>query len=654
MNMATEIFADEVTKALADMQTAARRATPKTVLVDGQQRSVPYPFPSPGDWRNCWIYMLIIDRFDNPTAPPNSTRATPPIGWDQKYNYRQGGTFKGVQSRLGYLEALGVGAIWLSPVLKNARPDAWEYNYHGYGAQDFLNVDERFASDGTRATAERELTELVEEAHARGIYVIVDMVLNHAARVFDYLYQGQVVDKFADETVLDAPLGQEPPVQWLNGFGFPRQDWQDTLPPLPALSPDDAVWPADLQRKEFFRRRGMKLTDTPPPGGFVRGDFDAMRQLVVEYDAQPPGQEALRACYGKWPVLDILVRSYQYLIAKYDVDGFRIDTVKYLAPDAVEMFGNAIREFALSVGKQNFFTFGEIADRDEATVDRFVGRYSTQIDGFGIDAALDFPLFYAVPPVAKAHTAVEIIPNVFVARKQAEQGQLSSHGEAGRYFVSFLDNHDQHERFHHPATPIEQVTLGLGVLFSLQGIPCLYYGTEQGLTGTKDTNGTPILDSPESVREALWGKGVQAFDQSHPLFVAVQTLGRLRRDEPPLSYGRLYFREVSVNGQDFGLSKGVGGVLAFSRILAEREVLIVSNTNTTQQFQGWVVVDLDLGRSARTMQVAYSNLGTMGTGVVQVVPQARFYKDDGTVDTTSTAALFVILVPMEIQILATA
>jgi hypothetical protein len=100
-----------------------------------------------------------------------------------------------------------------------------------------------------------------------------------------------------------------------------------------------------------------------------------------------------------------------------------------------------------------------------------------------------------------------------------------------------------------------------------------------------------------------WGKGVQAFDQSHPLFVAVQTLGRLRRDEPPLSYGRLYFREVSGNGQDFGLSKDIGGVLAFSRILAEREVLIVSNTNTMQQFQGWVVVDLDLGRSARTMQV---------------------------------------------------
>lgn len=75
-----------------------------------------------------------------------------------------------------------------------------------------------------------------------------------------------------------------------------------------------------------------------------------------------------------------------------------------------------------------------------------------------------------------------------------------------------------------------------------------------------------------------------------------------------LSYGRLCFRGVLGNGQDFGLSKGTGGVLAFFCILVERKVLIVANTNTKQQSQGWVVVDFDLGRSAPTMRVAYSNL----------------------------------------------
>ena len=77
-----------------------------------------------------------------------------------------------------------------------------------------------------------------------------------------------------------------------------------------------------------------------------------------------------------------------------------------------------------------------------------------------------------------------------------EQNLISSHGEAGRYFVSFLDNHDQNERFHHPLTPQNQVTLGLALLFCLQGIPCVYYGTEQGLVGTNNGAGSPTLGSP--------------------------------------------------------------------------------------------------------------------------------------------------------------
>ena len=106
---------------------------------------------------------------------------------------------------LAYLEQLGVKAIWLSPVLKNARPDR-QYNYHGYGQQDLLNVDERFASDGTRATAERELTELIDEAHAREIYVVLDIVLNHAARVFDYVLPSGVVSSFSDQNVMNGAL----------------------------------------------------------------------------------------------------------------------------------------------------------------------------------------------------------------------------------------------------------------------------------------------------------------------------------------------------------------------------------------------------------------------------------------------------------------
>ncbi|HWZ12340.1 MAG TPA: alpha-amylase family glycosyl hydrolase, partial [Acidobacteriaceae bacterium] len=189
--MPTTINSPAVLQTIQAMQAAANQQQTKSVPLNGQPTEVRYPFPSPGDWRDCWIYFLMLDRFANASAPPRGP------AWNQVFPHRHGGTFKGVQSQLAYLADLGSRAIWLSPVLKNSRPD-FDYNYHGYGAQDLLNIDERFASDGTRATAERELGELVDEAHARGLYVIIDIVLNHVGRVFDYERPEGVVSIFAD------------------------------------------------------------------------------------------------------------------------------------------------------------------------------------------------------------------------------------------------------------------------------------------------------------------------------------------------------------------------------------------------------------------------------------------------------------------------
>ena len=636
--MPTHIFDAAVAQAIDAAQAAARQAGTTTVNVDGQVRSVRAPYPSPQDWRDTWIYFLLLDRFNNPAQPPNGA-------WNRRFDFRQGGTFAGVRAQLSYLQLLGVKAIWLSPVLKNARPN-WRYNYHGYGQQDFLNLDERFASDGQLATAERELAELIQEAHARGMYVILDIVLNHTARVFDYLRPNGVVSSFDDASVISGPLGSEPAVRWLNGFGFPRSDWQDRLDPPATLHADDAIWPSDLQNHQFFRRRGSKVSDEPDELGFVRGDFGDMRQLVVEYDATTPGQEALRARYGITPVLSILIRAHQYLMARYDFDGFRIDTVKYVEPEAIEVFGNAMREFAYTLGKQNFLTFGEVYD-DELTIARFIGRNGGSGEGFGIDSALDFPLFFKLPGVAKGTLDVAEIRGVFVDRKRQEAELLSSHGEAGRFFVSFLDNHDQPQRIRQPHTPIDQVTLAIALLFTLQGIPSLYYGTEQGLSGTVDAGGNPDLSANESTREALWGKP-QAFDTQAAAFVQIRKLSQLRDDELPLKYGRLYFREVSGNGVDFGYSSGAGGLVAYSRILVDREIVIVANTGT-QPWQGAVLIDRDINATPRPMRLAYSNRDSTATTTTRNVAAARFHRA-GTVGAGPAAVLDVALEAHEVQV----
>jgi glycosidase len=634
---ATDIFAREIRQTFAQAREAAAKRTTRAVSVNGTVVPVRYPFPSPIDWRDCWMYFLMLDRFANNQKPPNWP-------WNQQYDYRQGGTFKGATAELNYLQDLGVKALWLSPVLKNPHPN-WQYNYHGYDTQDFLHIDERFGSDGTLASAERELAEFVAQAHARGIFVILDIVLNHAARVFDYVYQGQVVDTFDDSSVMNGPLGDEPPIQWLNGYGFPRADWQDQIPPGSRLSSDDAVYPSDLQEKTFFRRRGDLLSYALPPDGFVKGDFGQQRQLVVEYDATAGNLAAVRARYGPRPVLNILIHAYQYLIAKFDFDGFRIDTAKHISPEAIEVFGNAIREFAQTLGKRNFFTFGEIYDTEDV-INRFVGRHSPDKTGFGIDAALDYPLFFALTDIVKCFRDVAELPGVFDRRKQAEETLISSHGEAGQYFVTFLDNHDQPQRFNQPSTLPAQVTMGLAALFCLQGIPAIYYGTEQGLQGTIDKNDA---HPEQSVREALWGKP-NAFDRQNLFYTQIKALSRLREEQPALRFGRLYFRQVSGNGRDFGNSSGAGGLVAFSRVVSDVEVLVVANTSTQISFDGLVLQDLDLNRPPRRMLIAYSNLGATGSATVRQIADARFFSGTQLTGTGDVSALPVGLAPMEIKV----
>ncbi len=626
--MPTSIVSPEVQAVFAQ----ARLPQTKRVAVGDTVREIPTPFPSPEDWRDQWIYFLLVDRFNNPQAPP---RFTP---FDGLHGAFQGGTFNGVRQQLDYLKQLGVGALWLSPVLKNC-----QYNpssYHGYGIQDFLQVDPRFASDSQAAKvnpqlAEIELRALVDEAHARGMYVIFDIVLNHAGDVFEYVLADG--SRSAEAEWRESPYT----INWRDENGQGRSEWA-TPPDNPPL--DAAVWPAELRRNEFFRRQGK--------GGEAGGDFASLKEWVTAFQ-QPETESG-----PTFPVRNILIRAYQYLIAKYDVDGFRIDTLKYIEPEFAQVFGNAMREFALSIGKKNFFTFGEVYDNEEQ-IARFIGRNvaAQDTDLVGVDAALDFPLFFKLPEVAKGQLAPAEVIALFEHRKQVERDILSSHGEASRYFVTFLDNHDQRERFYfsppdEPTRFADQLTLGVGCLLALQGVPSLYYGTEQGLHG--------FGDQDLAVREALWGKA-DAFTRAQPLYAAIAALAAIRARQPALRYGRQYFRSVSGDGIRFGVSSFAPGVLAFSRILNDQELLVVANTNTHESWTGEVIVDRALNAVGSRYVVLFTNKALSQSGdhggvtpepvSEKVAGKVEIHEIDGSVTSGPARALRVSLQKMEIQIL---
>ncbi len=560
-----------------------------------------HPFPSPADWRDHWIYFLLVDRFNHPDAPPLQ---------NDPCNEYQGGNFAGIKQRLDYLKELGVGALWLSPVLMN--PPWFDQYWGGYGIMDFLRIEPRFCTNPKQArkkpqVADQEFRALVDAAHERGIYVILDIVLNHVADVFNY------------EGMRDAApwnSGGEYQVYWRNAEGTAQGAWPDiaAVEPVP---PQGAIWPQDFQHNDYFRRRGT----VDQQGDITRGDFDRLKELVTEY-CQPDS--------GLFPVRNLLIRAYQYLIAKFDLDGFRIDTLQYVEADFARIFGNAMREYALSIGKKNFFTFGEVwQDHDEDKIAEFVGR-NTEKDQqlIGVDAAIDFPLRHRLVNVCKGFQPPSVLAEQFDRRRETLKTIVSSHGDAGRYYVTFLDNHDLNERFHCPDYP-GQTKLALTCLMTLQGIPCVYYGTEQGLDGHGNRR--------EYVREALWGRP-DAFSTQHALFQHLQALSRLRDQFPTLRFGRQYFRRISGNGVDFNYSTYCGGVIAFSRILNTTEQLIVANTHLQQPQEVYVVIDKNLHAQGQGWTVLFSTHDTP-------------YEPDPTTTHGSLRAVKVKLKPLEAQVL---
>ncbi|MGH7926399.1 MAG: alpha-amylase family glycosyl hydrolase [Candidatus Binatia bacterium] len=510
-------------------------------------------FPSPPDWRDVFIYFLLVDRFDNNQRGlrPYSASSAPTGRDPEQGKIFQGGNLKGVMRRLNYIRDLGARAVWLSPVLKNRSEKA--DSYHGYGIQDFLEIDPRF---GTKD----DLQKLVREAHARGLYVILDIILNHTGD--NWAYPG------------DHPYYYSKQVTIPFDFGF----WRE-VDGAPGLQTEDAVWPQELQLADCYKRRGQ-IIDWNDPEQAVNGDFLSLKELDITHP----------------DVLNTLIQVYKYWIAKADIDGFRIDTVKHMESSATAIFCNAVREYAKRIGKQNFFIFGEIVAEDE-TLQRYIGRNS-RIEGTderfpSLDAALDFPLYFILEEVIKGF----IPPGHLRDRYERFKTLYADHGEAGQYFVTFADNHDQmsrpYRRLLHRNPFSEQAVLAVGYLLTSQGVPCIYYGTEQGFEGGGHHD--------SFVRECMFGGKWGAFDStqrhffkpSHPIYKSIAKIAAVRRQEPALRYGRQYFREISGNGNDFGYPIDGNCTLAYSRILDTTEALVAMNLQAATR-EDFITVDFNL------------------------------------------------------------
>ena len=129
------------------------------------------------------LYMLMPDRFADGNPANNQIAGMQPYKNDRtKPSLRHGGDIEGIRQHLDYFTQLGVTALWFTPVLENNSPDSDNgfSTYHGYATTNYYKVDPRFGTN-------EEYRRLIQEAHSRGLKVVMDMIFNHCGDYHPWL-----------------------------------------------------------------------------------------------------------------------------------------------------------------------------------------------------------------------------------------------------------------------------------------------------------------------------------------------------------------------------------------------------------------------------------------------------------------------------------
>lgn len=614
-------------------------------------------YPSPIAWEDEVLYFLFVDRFSNGKefggfndidgnpVQKSALRTTPLFNlqndawkadretWFNAGKTWCGGHIKGIEDKLGYLKRMGITALWLNPIFEQLPQSG---SYHGYGTFNFLNIDPRYGS-------REDLKELVEAAHDKGIRIILDIILNHAGDIFAYkggdryyYYQGQV---------------------WpVEGYRKDGGGYLDMASSHESEWPTSAVWPIEFQDQKIWTRKGeIRSWDAFPE--YIEGDFCELKEIEHGSAIKDPAmawdlKKRIDSFQGA-PGFNYLCDIYKFWIGYADIDGYRIDTVKHMEPGAVRIFANVIHEYAQSLGKENFYLIGEVTG----------GRSNAFniINYTGLDAALginDIP--DKLENLAKGKRSPgnpETLDQegYFDLFRNSLQDDKNTHQWYAKHVVTMFDDHDQvgvDHKYRFCGDSMESYQLlrpALGLNLTSIGIPCLYYGTEQGFNGADqrkdDKNFSDVF-----LRECMFGgnfgslqsTGKHFFNETHEIFAFIQRVCAIRgkKENIALRRGRQFLRQVSHTGVDFFYPQPINNelkwVVAWSRIFSEQEFVCGINTDPNKDISVWITIDsaihegntaltclysTDAGQIGRQMPIHAKN----GLAVHIKVPRAGFF-----------------------------
>lgn len=347
------------------------------------------------------IYLITADRYANGDRSNDEPKGMNEKKYGREYDFgRHGGDLQGVIAHLDYIQEMGFTATWTSPVMTN---DEFKESYHGYAITDHYEVDPRLGGD-------QAFREYVNESHARGMKVVLDVVYNH--------------------TGSQHFLNLDPP-----DSSFFHYDMMHTRSNFRAVNViDPHVSKADQKK-------------------FSEGWFDDHMPDVNQKQPQ---------------FANYLIQNSLFWVLEYGVDAFRIDTYAY--PDQAFMAELARR---IKLESPNFFMFGEIWVHYPEIQSFFAGGNPYNSNDSKLDAVTDFQFRYALKE-SLDHTqswtggVAKLYYRLAADHMYADPSRL----------ITFIDNHDEPRIFGELHEDLNKLKVALGVLYTMRGIPCTYYGTE--------------------------------------------------------------------------------------------------------------------------------------------------------------------------------
>lgn len=469
------------------------------------------------EWQDQIIYFVMTDRFsDGDPSNNNQGAGEYDPGDGAKYS---GGDLRGIEQKIDYIKGLGATAVWITPPIENQWWDPLvNYGgYHGYWASNFMQVDKHVGSLADYQQLSRAL-------HQSGMYLIQDVVVNHAGNFFSYRGGYDAADPAKFVTINTKAIPGAAPTQ-------PPFDQNDPRNPSHVSAGIYHWTPAISDFQSPVQEKTYQLAD------------------LDDLNTQNP------------VVRDALRRSYAYWIQEVGVDAFRIDTAFYVEPEFFKDFmystdanNPGMIAAAKSTGRDSFLAFGEGFTADRAYDD----RNAKKIESYATDPAtgadilpgmLNFPLYA---------TAGEVFA---LGRPTAELGyriadQMTTH-KRPHLMPTFLDNHDVNRYLTVGSEPALEQNLLL--MMTLPGIPVIYYGTEQGY---KEQRGAMFKTGYKS-------GDADHFDTSAPLYQYIAQIAALRKDH------KVFSRGTPTVLKD---NSAAAGVLAYRMAWQGEAAIVVFNT----------------------------------------------------------------------------